>query len=60
MGQLRLLLAFLALAALAIGGPLLSGSIAPTVNDRDHQCNYNAAEDTRSWPIRLRPAGPLS
>ena len=46
MGQLRLLIAVIALAALAIGGPLLSGSIAPTVSDRDRQCTYNAAEDT--------------
>ena len=46
LGQLRWWITIIALLALAIGGPLLSGSITPVVTDRDNQCAYNAAEDT--------------
>lgn len=46
MGQLRLIIAVLALAVLAYAGPRLVESITPEVYDPSQGCTYTAAEDS--------------
>src|SRR3972149_2037729 len=46
MGQLRLMIAVIALAVLAYAGPRLIGSITPEVYDPSQGCTYTAAEDS--------------